>query len=179
MRTQTPLAPSKPAFDVTIHIVLNDFGPLGRAYCETDEDDADEKTIVEIILRGEYSCPERVIAFNTADGWSRDVTEDIARAVRDLARSEDRSIGKVAQEFLERTLGGIQIATVSAPGHGFAKSDTCVEYGSRDQWIAFTSSIKLSNSRNRRGPRTWPISAAVWTSIVLAASSKAASPSRS
>jgi hypothetical protein len=39
MRSQTPLAPSEPAFDVTVHIVLNDFGPLGRAYVETDETD--------------------------------------------------------------------------------------------------------------------------------------------
>ena len=41
MRNQTPLAPGTPAFDVTLHIVLNDFGPLGRAYCETDEAEAD------------------------------------------------------------------------------------------------------------------------------------------
>ena len=28
MRNQTPLAPGEPAFDVTVHIVLNDFGEL-------------------------------------------------------------------------------------------------------------------------------------------------------
>ena len=27
----------EPTFDVTVYIVLNDFGPLGRAYVETDE----------------------------------------------------------------------------------------------------------------------------------------------
>jgi hypothetical protein len=32
MRNHTPLAPSQPAFDVTVHMVLNDFGLLGRAY---------------------------------------------------------------------------------------------------------------------------------------------------
>jgi hypothetical protein len=35
MRNQTPLAPSGPASDVTVYLVLNDFGPWGRAYCET------------------------------------------------------------------------------------------------------------------------------------------------
>jgi hypothetical protein len=104
MRNQTPLAPSEPAFDVTVHFVLNDFGPLGRAYVETDETDADEATIIDNILRGEYSCPLRVVAFNTAEGWARDVTEDIARAVLNRARSEGRST-IAAQEFLERTLG--------------------------------------------------------------------------
>ena len=105
MRNQTPLAPAEPAFDVTVHVVLNDFGPLDRAYVETDEDEADEATIVENILSGQYSHPLRVVAFNTAEGWARDVTEDIARAVLDRAQKEDRPIGKGAQEFLEHALG--------------------------------------------------------------------------
>jgi hypothetical protein len=105
MRNPTPLAPGEPAFDVTVHVVLNDFGPLGRAYVETDEAQADEPTLVENILRGEYSHPLRVVAFNTVEGWARDVTEDIARAALSKAESEHRPIGKVAQEFLERTLG--------------------------------------------------------------------------
>src|SRR6476646_16643 len=104
MRNQTPLAPREP-FDVTVHIVLNDFGPLGRAYVETDEAEADEATIVENIMSGQFSHPLRVVAFNTAEGWGRDVTEDIARAVLRKAQNEHRSIGKVVQEFLERTLG--------------------------------------------------------------------------
>jgi hypothetical protein len=99
------LTPLVPAGDVTVHIVLNDFGNLGRAYVETDEAAADEATIVGNILTGQYSCPLRVIAFNTSEGWSRDVTEDIAVAVMNRVRSEQRSIGKAAQEFLERVLG--------------------------------------------------------------------------
>lgn len=46
-----------------------------------------------------------MIAFNTTEGWARDVTEDIAQAVLTKARSEHRSIPIVAQEFLVRTLG--------------------------------------------------------------------------
>ena len=102
MRTKIPLAPY--GTDVIVHIVLNDFGPLGSAYVETDEADADEATIIENILSGEYSHPLRVIAFNTAEGWARDVTEDIAHAVLSKA-SEGRSIGIVGQEFLVRVLG--------------------------------------------------------------------------
>ena len=44
MRTKIPLAPHEP--DVTVHIVLNYFGPLGCAYVETDEAEADEATII-------------------------------------------------------------------------------------------------------------------------------------
>ena len=48
MRSQSPsLAPSRHANDVTVHIVLDDFGSLGRAYVETDEADADMATKVK------------------------------------------------------------------------------------------------------------------------------------
>ena len=76
-----------------------------RTYAETGEDEADENTIIENILNGQYSHPLRVVAFNTAEGWSRDVSEDIARAVLDRAQREGRPIGKAAQEFLKHVLG--------------------------------------------------------------------------
>jgi len=43
-----PLAP-KLTDDVTVYLVLNDFGPLGRAYVETDEADANERDVVSNI----------------------------------------------------------------------------------------------------------------------------------
>ena len=103
--TTPPLVPDKPVIDDTIHIVLNDFGPLGRAYVETDETKADEATVVENILTGQYSHPLRVIAFKMAEGWTDDVTEDIAIAVLSRARSDHRLIGKVAKDFVESALG--------------------------------------------------------------------------
>ena len=106
MRTQTPLAPGQSAFDLTVYIVLNYFGSrLGNAYCETGGDEANEETVIENILSGQYSHPIRVVTFNTAEGWARDVSQDIARAVLDRAQKEDRPIGKGAQEFLEHVLG--------------------------------------------------------------------------
>jgi hypothetical protein len=33
-------------------------------------------------VEGQYSHPVRIVAFNTAEGWSRDVTIDIADELR-------------------------------------------------------------------------------------------------
>jgi hypothetical protein len=74
MITQTPPLAPKLTDNVTVHIVLNDFGELGRAFLETDELEADEWTTVSNIINGEYSHPVRVVAFNITEGWSRDVT---------------------------------------------------------------------------------------------------------
>ena len=104
MRTPTPpLAPDPQPHDVTAYIVVNDFGQLGRAYVETDQAAADEQTVVNNISSGEYTNPVRGVAFNTAEGWSRDVTEDIARALLEQeARNSDLS--ESAKRFVERVL---------------------------------------------------------------------------
>jgi hypothetical protein len=64
--------------DVTVYLVVNDFGKLGKAYVETDITEADRETTIRNFISGQYSNALRVVAFNTAEGWSRDVSEDIA-----------------------------------------------------------------------------------------------------
>jgi hypothetical protein len=97
-----PLAP-KLTDDVAVYIVLNDFGPLGRAYVETDEANATESNVVSNISNGDYSKPIRVVAFNTAEGWSRDVTEDIAQALIERDASEG-DLSESAKTFVGRVL---------------------------------------------------------------------------
>ena len=38
--------------------------------------------LVRNLLDGQYESPVRIVAFNTAEGWSRDVTVDIADELR-------------------------------------------------------------------------------------------------
>ena len=93
-----------PGTGTTTHLVLNDFGALGCAYLETDEAKADEWTIVRNIANGRYSNPVRVVAFNVSEGWSRDVTRQIAEAVFELGRRENY-FSQPARDFVERILG--------------------------------------------------------------------------
>jgi hypothetical protein len=53
----------------------------GLAWSETDAIDTDRATLIRHLLEGQYSSPVRIVAFNTAEGWSRDVTEEIAAEV--------------------------------------------------------------------------------------------------
>jgi hypothetical protein len=68
--------------DGDVYLVLEDFGRLGRAWRETDEVRANRTTLVRDLLEGQYENPVRIVAFNTAEGWSRDVTVDIADELR-------------------------------------------------------------------------------------------------
>jgi hypothetical protein len=84
----------------TVHLVVEDFGVLGRAYRETDEAHADAATIVERILRGDYSAPVQVIAFNLESAWVRDVSAQIARAL--IAETGSDGLPEHARRFVER-----------------------------------------------------------------------------
>ena len=46
--------------------------------------------------------PGRVIGFNTAEGWSRDVSEDVARELRQRCADQDRDPPDFLTEFVER-----------------------------------------------------------------------------
>jgi hypothetical protein len=80
MRTSPSIAPRDGHEDV--YIVLDDFGSLGRAWRETDEAGANRAALVRNLLDGQYEHPVRIVAFNTTEGWSRDVSEDIADELR-------------------------------------------------------------------------------------------------
>jgi hypothetical protein len=110
MRNSPSLAPQTFNYDTTIYIVLNDFGKLGSVYVETDESEADESVVITDIIDGQYSRPVRVVAFNTHQGWSRDVTENIARKILDL-NLQGTALSAPAVEFVERVTG--ESATVS------------------------------------------------------------------
>ena len=70
------MPPLDPENDVTVYIVVEDFGQYGWAFRETDLSEADLGTIVRNMISGEYRNPLRVVAFKTVEGWSRDVSEE-------------------------------------------------------------------------------------------------------
>ena len=76
---------------------------LGRAYREVEN--ADRATVIRNISNGQYSNPVRVVAFNTAEGWSRDVSEDLAREILELAHRKAEPLSKLAQTFVEWATG--------------------------------------------------------------------------
>jgi hypothetical protein len=63
---------------------------------------ADRETIIRSFLSGQYSNALRVVAFNTAEGWSRDVSEDIAGEVLERAFDADDNLGEDTKRFVDR-----------------------------------------------------------------------------
>ena len=91
--------------DQTVYLVADDFGKIGRAWREADYEVSDLETVIQDLLSGEYSNPIRVIAFNTAERWSDDGSEDVARELRRRCDLQMRDIPLPLQDFTDRYEG--------------------------------------------------------------------------
>jgi hypothetical protein len=81
------------------------FGNLGTAFPETDVDKADLETLIGDLMSGQYSNPVRVVAFNTAEQWSADVSQDVAHEIRRRADLAGDDVAPSIAEFVETHAG--------------------------------------------------------------------------
>ena len=64
--------------DQTVYLVVDRFERLGSVYRDTEVERTDLDTIVTDLMSGQFKDPIRVVAFNTLEHWSEDVSEYIA-----------------------------------------------------------------------------------------------------
>ena len=86
-----------------VYLVLDELPTFGRVWRELSEESANEQTILKLIANGDFLRPVRVIAFNLDEGWSRDVTDDIAQELleRDASKND---LSEPAKTFVGRVL---------------------------------------------------------------------------
>jgi hypothetical protein len=88
--------------DQDIYLVVDDLGRLGRVWREPDVAATDFETVVMDLLEGQYKNPIGIFAFNPVEGWSRDVSEDVARELRRRCDLQLRDVPSFIQDFVER-----------------------------------------------------------------------------
>ena len=89
--------------DRDIYLVLEDFGAkLGCAWRETDEADTERPTLIRHLLEGQYDNPVRIIAFNTAEGWSRDVSQEVADELAQRIAAQELESPSDLQDFIDQ-----------------------------------------------------------------------------
>jgi hypothetical protein len=91
--------------DRTVYLVAEDFGKFGRAWTEADYATADLEIVIQDLLTGQYQNPIRVVAFNTAERWSEDVSEDVAHELRRRCDLQMHDIPFFLQDFTDRYEG--------------------------------------------------------------------------
>jgi hypothetical protein len=63
------------------------------------------ETVIQSLLAGEYSDPIRVVGFNTAERWSEDVSEDVAREIQRRCDLQLTDVPSRLQGFIDRHAG--------------------------------------------------------------------------
>ena len=89
--------------DQTLYLVVNNFRNFGSAFAETDVSEADLETVITDLMSGQYGDPVRVVAFNTAEQWSADVSRDVAHEIRRRADLAGDDVAPSIAEFVKRT----------------------------------------------------------------------------
>jgi len=90
------------ADDHDVYLVVDDLGRLGQVWREADYEATDFETVVTDLLDGQYSNPTGIFAFNTAEGWARDVSADIATELRRRCDLQLRDVPSELQDFVDR-----------------------------------------------------------------------------
>jgi hypothetical protein len=87
--------------DHDVYLVVDDFGHLGRAYPEADVERTDLETVIGDLLSGQYKSPVRVVGFNTNEGWSKDVSAEVAHELRRRCDEQMRDVPFFLQDFVD------------------------------------------------------------------------------
>ena len=96
----------------TVYLVVDDLGRLGRVWCEASVEATDLETVIQDLLEGQYYNLIGVFGFNPWEGWSRDVSADVAQELRRRCDLEGCDVPSNIQDFVERheNRGGRQLA---------------------------------------------------------------------
>ena len=84
------------------YLVLDYFCGIGCAWRETNVEDTELKTLIKDLLEGRYSDPVRVIGFNIAEGWFRDMSKIVAVELRQRCAEQRRDLPEYQQQFVAR-----------------------------------------------------------------------------
>jgi hypothetical protein len=88
--------------DENVYLVVDGLGSYGEVWREIETVRTDLECVITDLLSGQYCCPLRVVGFNTAEGWSRDVSGDVADELRRRSGFQLRELSESIQEFVQR-----------------------------------------------------------------------------
>ncbi|SRR5258706_12046005 len=91
--------------DQTFYLVINNYEQSGTASAETDVGVADLETVIGDLMSGQHSDPVRVVAFNIAEHWAEDASEDIAREILRRADLAGNELPSSIEAFVDSHLG--------------------------------------------------------------------------
>ena len=91
--------------DQTVYLVVDHFGGLGTAYRETDVEQTDLETVINDLMFGQFNDPVRVIAFNTLEHWTQNVSRDVALEIQCPCDIDGHDVPETLRDFVDNYTG--------------------------------------------------------------------------
>ena len=86
--------------DETLYLVVDRPGRLGGVDRETEVERTDLESIISELMSGQFNDPVRVVAFNTLEHWSQDVSGDVATEIQTRCDIEGVDVPEHVQDFV-------------------------------------------------------------------------------
>jgi len=87
--------------DKTVYLVVDSFGSRDAVYREAEFERADLETAIGDLLAGCFNNPVRVIAYNTLEHWTEDVSAHVAAELRSLCDIDGQPVPEHVRDFVE------------------------------------------------------------------------------
>lgn len=90
--------------DETAYLVVDALTATSRGDQEIEIERADVETIISDMLGGQYNSPVRVVAFNTLEHWSEDVSAKVAEEIQTRCDIECTDVPEHIRDFVKITM---------------------------------------------------------------------------
>jgi hypothetical protein len=99
---QTAWSPSTVPYgaDETVYLVIDRFVGVS-VYRETEVERTDLETVIADLLTGQFNDPVRVVAFNTLEHWSKDVSAEVAQEIQTRCDMQRERVPEHLQDFID------------------------------------------------------------------------------
>ena len=88
--------------DQTIYVIVDAIAPPGNGGPERRIEVEDLDMVLDAFMAGRFRDPLRVLAFNTLEHWSQDLSSDVAREIQTRCDIEGVPAPEHLTDFLER-----------------------------------------------------------------------------
>ena len=92
--------------DQTIYVVVDGSASPERGEAKQVECE-DFEILVSELIAGQFRDPQRVMAFNTLEHWSQDLSRDVAREIQTRCDIDGIPVPEHVRDFLERHTGAM------------------------------------------------------------------------
>jgi hypothetical protein len=86
--------------DETVFVVIDNSGAPGGAHRQVERADLD--TVINDLISGQFNDPVQVVAFNTLEHWTEDLSADVANEIVARCDSEAALMPAHLEDFVRR-----------------------------------------------------------------------------